>query len=552
MAEKTKGIEDLLSFFMISNNDLLNVKGMSEIFQRHSKEITDRHYEIIGHFPALQEIIDRNSTLERLKKTFVQYLNSIPEGRLDEEYIGYLKKIGQVHHRINLSADWFIGSYLRIFERILPSLIRENRFHVAKQTELVFSLIKILTLHASIVLQAYHEEFEFEQVDHLSDTTETLTKINHFKEIIAHTSSIRSDMESITASVEELSASIDQIVVTNNRTAEKSWEISTFVKENQEKISNLLFQFQKLEQEFKVNESAIQDLFQVLEQVHQITSFIQNIAGQTHLLALNASIEAARAGEMGKGFSVVAQEVKKLADQTKESASAVKNTLQELKDKSVQVQSTIQKIAELITLLAQEAGERLSSLKIIEEKTLELDQAIQQIVTATEEQASATEEVNKGAEKILSHIRHAEEMSVKSGEEVYKISEKVNRRRIYTLSRMNHFNQKHQLRSIITDHLWLRWAVENDHITPLHESTEEKDCPFTQTIKGILLEKSLSGQTHDRLLSSHSQFHQALTAMLRANREGKGEEATKQEQMMDQSLQQFLALLQRTLPSERK
>lgn len=255
---------------------------------------------------------------------------------------------------------------------------------------------------------------------------------------------------------------------------------------------------------------------------------------------------------MGKGFSVVAQEVKKLADQTKESASTVKNTLQELKDKSVQVQSTIQKIAELITLLAQEAGERLTSLKIIEEKILELDQAIQQIVTATEEQASATEEVNKGAEKILSHIRHAEEMSVKSGEEVYKISEKVNRRRIYTLSRMNHFNQKHQLRSIITDHLWLRWAVENDHIAPLQESTEEKDCPFTQTIKKILLEESLSGQTRDRLLSSHSQFHQALTAMLTVGREGKSEEAMKQAQMMDQSLQQFLALLQRTLPSENK
>ncbi|WP_028987123.1 globin-coupled sensor protein [Thermicanus aegyptius] len=548
--ERTK---ELLAFFSISEEDLENIRGMADYFRESAQEITDNHYEMIGRFSSLKAIIDENSTLERLKKTFIQYLNSIPEGRADEEYIEYLRRIGRIHHRINLSADWFIGSYLRIYAKMIPLLIGGNRLRAKLQGEKIYSLIKILSFHAAIVLEAYHEEYEFEQVDHLSDTTETLAQINHFQKIIAQISRITSEMENVTSSIEELTASIDGIAEITNQTAEKFQSLTAFARENQQHIANSLKQFKNLEEEFKTNESSIRDLFSVLGQVYEITTLIQNIAGQTHLLALNASIEAARAGEMGKGFSVVAQEVKKLADQTKESAGSITKTLQELEKKSEQVQLTSQKISERIALRSQEAGSSLLALRKIEEEINALNRSINQIAASTEEQASATQDISNRSEKILSYIHQGEEATKKSAEDLLNVSHQVNRRRTFTLSRMTHFKKKHQIRSFITDHLWLNWVGENELMgiaSPEDLRTEEKDCPFDQTLAKIGRPTTFSDSDFSSLRRSHSQYHQALTEMVLAKKRGNQKEAEEQKRKADQSLQEFLPLIQKLLSSD--
>jgi methyl-accepting chemotaxis protein len=96
-------------------------------------------------------------------------------------------------------------------------------------------------------------------------------------------------------------------------------------------INSLDSSLQELQQAFQVSYSTVNELVSKLESVNMITDSISQIASQTNLLALNAAIEAARAGEAGKGFSVVAGEVRKLAENSKQAVQSITKILDEIK-----------------------------------------------------------------------------------------------------------------------------------------------------------------------------------------------------------------------------
>jgi methyl-accepting chemotaxis protein len=96
-------------------------------------------------------------------------------------------------------------------------------------------------------------------------------------------------------------------------------------------INSLDSSLKELQQSFQVSYSTVNELVSKLESVNMITDSISQIASQTNLLALNAAIEAARAGEAGKGFSVVAGEVKKLAENSKQAVQSITKILDEIK-----------------------------------------------------------------------------------------------------------------------------------------------------------------------------------------------------------------------------
>ncbi|WP_243311269.1 methyl-accepting chemotaxis protein [Fundidesulfovibrio agrisoli] len=136
------------------------------------------------------------------------------------------------------------------------------------------------------------------------------------------------------------------------------------------------------------------------EGIGQVMNVISDIADQTNLLALNAAIEAARAGEAGRGFAVVADEVRKLAEKTmtatKEVGEAIHGIQQGTQKNIGNVETTVKTINEATTL-AGESGEALAEIvKLVEAAT---DQ-VRSIATASEQQSAASEEINRSIEDV--------------------------------------------------------------------------------------------------------------------------------------------------------
>jgi methyl-accepting chemotaxis protein len=136
------------------------------------------------------------------------------------------------------------------------------------------------------------------------------------------------------------------------------------------------------------------------EGIGQVMNVISDIADQTNLLALNAAIEAARAGEAGRGFAVVADEVRKLAEKTmaatKEVGDAIRGIQQGAKKNVDNVDMTVQVIDEATTL-ASDSGQALGEIVNLVDQTTD---QVRSIATASEEQSSASEEINRSIEDV--------------------------------------------------------------------------------------------------------------------------------------------------------
>ena len=151
-----------------------------------------------------------------------------------------------------------------------------------------------------------------------------------------------------------------------------------------------------------VNKSAdtVKALGKSSDQIGEIISVIDDIADQTNLLALNAAIEAARAGEQGRGFAVVADEVRKLAERTtkatKEIASMIKQIQTDTKEAVISMDEGTKKVSDGI-VLADRAG---ASLEEIVQISQSVTDKISQIAAASEQQSSASEQISKNVEAI--------------------------------------------------------------------------------------------------------------------------------------------------------
>ncbi|MEJ6078523.1 methyl-accepting chemotaxis protein [Vibrio sp. 1-Bac 57] len=160
------------------------------------------------------------------------------------------------------------------------------------------------------------------------------------------------------------------------------------VEETIENISNLSIELR--------NASAVIDkLNGSVINIGKFLSVINEVSEKTNLLALNAAIEAARAGDYGRGFSVVADEVRSLALQTKESTNEIEMMITELQSSSKDAQKAMSNGIDMVNKSVDDAKQAGQDILLITHSIQEISQMNEQIATAAEEQSSVTEEINR-------------------------------------------------------------------------------------------------------------------------------------------------------------
>lgn len=203
----------------------------------------------------------------------------------------------------------------------------------------------------------------------------------------------RREIGEVSTAVERMAVALQQITRTATEVTAAANRTVKLTESGQDGIDCAVLQIRNIDKGTKEVGHAINDLERSSQQISEIVNLISGIAGQTNLLALNAAIEAARAGEQGRGFAVVADEVRKLAEQSeqaaREIANLIKNNTADI-GKAVQVMEQGSKDVEQGITLVSAAG---NDFKNISEAIYQLSKQVQEISTAIEDMAVGSQRI---------------------------------------------------------------------------------------------------------------------------------------------------------------
>ncbi len=205
----------------------------------------------------------------------------------------------------------------------------------------------------------------------------------------------------------EIAASVEQMTKTILETSKNTSSVSLAAKEamdiavkGKSKVENTKESIEKIVSSSGKVASIVHSLVNKSEQIGEISQVIDDIADQTNLLALNAAIEAARAGEQGRGFAVVADEVRKLAERTTKATKEIAETIKSVQTEASTANEAIQESRVMIEEGMNNTMEVSELLEMINEKSKLLTDLIVNIATASEEQSITAEEISKNIEGI--------------------------------------------------------------------------------------------------------------------------------------------------------
>lgn len=281
--------------------------------------------------------------------------------------------------------------------------------------------------------------------DTFNDVAVTLeSSINNLDE---HASSISSKLSGVNDAVSEIHSAISNqgitISETNNMLSKFNDEMESLAfnindvhssilnTSNQadnglNNLSTLDTSLEELKKAFGSSTSIVNDLVSKIESVNLITDSISQIASQTNLLALNAAIEAARAGEAGRGFGVVADEIRKLAESSKNAVENITKILEEIKSDIMDTSTAMSSAGNAITLqnsTVQDTKGAFSDIKSsIDNSVGQIEEGVNLLVSATLTKDSILEKVNIIAIASRETVNYTEDISSNINKQINDIS----------------------------------------------------------------------------------------------------------------------------------
>ena len=232
-----------------------------------------------------------------------------------------------------------------------------------------------------------------------STTTQVAALANETHSGMGHQTQL---VERCSAAIIELSSSAEEVAVKSKQAADHANASGESANEGSAVVDSTIKDMQKINEAVRAGSTSVSELGRRSEEIGQVIAVINDIADQTNLLALNAAIEAARAGEHGRGFAVVADEVRKLADRTTQATEEVEQSITAIRKDTARAVEQMQQGTECVNSGVEQASSAGESLSQIKTYAVDLSDMVNSIAAATNEQSAASSDVSRTIQEITS------------------------------------------------------------------------------------------------------------------------------------------------------
>ncbi|WP_371929355.1 methyl-accepting chemotaxis protein [Pseudomonas sp. Marseille-P9899] len=237
-------------------------------------------------------------------------------------------------------------------------------------------------------------------IDKLASNAHTLSAVT--EQTNREVSSQKEETDQVATAMQEMTATVHSVARDAEEAAQAAQSADGKVESGQQVVRQSMQRIERLASAADSASHSIENLSAEIQHIGSVLEVIKSVAEQTNLLALNAAIEAARAGEQGRGFAVVADEVRALAKRTQQSTEEIERLVSSLRANAQSSVTQIQNSGELVKLAVADALQTESALGSIAAAVSLIQQMNQQIAAAAEQQSSVAEEISRSVTQIRS------------------------------------------------------------------------------------------------------------------------------------------------------
>jgi len=341
--------------------------------------------------------------------------------------------------------------------------------------------------------------------------------------------SLQTETQAVSIAIDEMNATVQEVATSADQAAEEVHQANDEAQNGRRVVEQTIASIHHLADKVEYAGSKINDLQQDVESIGSIIGVISAISEQTNLLALNAAIEAARAGEQGRGFAVVADEVRILAQRTQESTIEIQQTIEQLQHRAKDAVIAMQEGQEQTLENVEQAKQAGDSLEKITSTMSTIDKMVDHISSAVSSQSVVAEDISRNtqnitieSQKTLSNAQNIEDASAELGQLLEKLNTEISK-----------FNVGHtaglDLSKAKTAHLaWktrLRAFLDGTATLSEEQAVSHHHCDFGKWYYS----EGLSEYGHIQALrdveNPHAKLHQMIKDIVQLKKTGKTSEA---------------------------
>ncbi len=401
-----------LAFVGIDGAMRATLREMRPLFAKVLPEVLDGFYVQVSKTAAVGSMFSNPQHMRHAKDMQVKHWDVIAAAEYGEAYLQSVNRIGETHNKLGLEPRWYIGGYSFIIAGVLRAIetgVSAGWFGkggAEKKADMMSAFTTAALLDIDFAITVYLEAGKRDRkvtlenlangfsstvgkiVENVSSAAtglegaaSTLTKTAEYTQQISGT--VASASEEASANVQSVASATEEMTSSVN-------EISRQVQESSKIAGEAVTQAQQ-------TDARINELSQAAARIGDVVKMITAIAEQTNLLALNATIEAARAGEAGRGFAVVASEVKALAAQTAKATEEIGTQIAGMQTATQDSVAAIKAIGQTIGHISEIASTIAASVEEQGAATQEIARNVGEAAKGTGQVATSITDVNRGA-----------------------------------------------------------------------------------------------------------------------------------------------------------